>query len=214
VCPSPATRRRFSSRRTSTSRREIGGSAHGEITDEELLRRFLEGGTNAFSTLVDRYKRRVHRFVCGYSRRAGREAEDLSQEVFLQVYRRAASFEARSRLSTWIFGIARNVCRHHARRGSVMERTKPDDDASAAIPDVAPGPLECLERQELRDAIDAALAELSPEQRATLLLREWEGLSYEEIAEATDVPLGTVRSRLHAARAALAARLCEHREQS
>jgi RNA polymerase sigma-70 factor, ECF subfamily len=176
--------------------------------DEDLARRFATGETLAFDELVLRHRDAVYRFVRSRLGVDRRDAEDLTQNVLLEVYRCLGRFEGRSRLRTWILGVAANVCRQR-RRSSEAGRVEVGIEAEALLqlPDVRPGIESVLERQRIQEFIRAAIDDLGPEHRTVVLLRDIEGLSYAEIAVILEVPLGTVRSRLHNARATLAARL-------
>lgn len=182
-------------------------------SDEELIRGCARGEEGAFARLLDRYRARVSQFVRWYLGSRSLWAEDVAQEVFVQVHRRAASFEGRSSFRTWLYGVALNVCRGHVRRDRKNRNTVgAEDDSLAEIPDQAPGPLQYLEQEERDARVRGAIERLAPLHRAVLHLRGWEELSYEQIAEVLNVPVGTVRSRLHNARVALAKELSAVRE--
>jgi RNA polymerase sigma-70 factor, ECF subfamily len=136
----------------------------------------------------------------------------VTQDVLLEVHRSLARFEGRSRLLTWMLGVARNLClrrRRAAVRHSLGHTTDPDTLRS--LPDTAIDLETALTRRERTERVRTAIEGLTAEPRSVLLLREIEGLSYEEIASVLAIPLGTVRSRLHNARAALAERLADRR---
>lgn len=177
-----------------------------DAADEALVDRFLDGDRAAFDALVLRYQDRLHRFVA-WSIGTG-EADDTTQDVFVEVYRSLASWRRKSTFRTWLYGVARNVCRHHARQARGRNRTQ-DEAGVGDCPDDTFGPFEsvakCLEWADLM----AAVTRLPREQRVTLMLRAWEGLSYEEIAAVTNVAKGTVRSRLHSARRTVAQAIAE-----
>jgi len=183
--------------------------ANGQGTDEALLAGFLAGDETCFAGIVERYRRSLVRFARCYLGGAGHLAEDVAQDALIAVYRSAASFQGRSSFRTWLFSVARNACRHHLRR---REREAHREDAGGdqvleAMPDAGADPLERLEHQDVRRLIREALDALPPPLRTAVVLRDAEELSYEQIAEVLDVPMGTVRSRLHNARVRLAARL-------
>jgi RNA polymerase sigma-70 factor, ECF subfamily len=135
------------------------------------------------------------------------DLEDLGQEVFVIVHRKLASFDARSKLTTWLFGICLNLVLRHRRRAYLrleFLQAEPPETVDPTTPEAR------YQEEEARLRLSQLLAKLSPERRATFVLFEVEGLSCEEIAELTAVPIGTVYSRLHLARkqvAATAARL-------
>lgn len=131
----------------------------------------------------------------------------MTQDVLLEIHRSLPRFEGRSRLRTWMFGLARNVCRQRL-RASQGASSHPEEsaDGDEALRDLPDGRLDLdalLERREVQDQVRSAIESLSPVHRSIVLLREVEELSYEEIAAVLDIATGTVRSRLHNARAAL-----------
>jgi RNA polymerase sigma-70 factor (ECF subfamily) len=135
------------------------------------------------------------------------DLEDLGQEVFVTVHRKLETFDGRSKLTTWLFGICLNLVLRHRRRAYLrleFLHAEPPERIDPSTPEVR------YEEEEARLRLSQLLAKLSPERRATFVLFEIEGVSCEEIAELTSVPVGTVYSRLHLARkqvAATAARL-------
>jgi RNA polymerase sigma-70 factor (ECF subfamily) len=177
-----------------------------EPSDEALACRFTEGDAAAFDELVLRHRNAVYRFVRARLGLPRPDAEDLTQDVLLQVYRCLHRYEGRARLRSWILGIAANLCRQY-RRSRRLGPAHDGPEALRELPDVGPGADLLLARCELDAAVRAAIDELGPEHRCAVLLRDVEGLSYLEIADVLQVPLGTVRSRLHNARASLAERL-------
>jgi RNA polymerase sigma-70 factor, ECF subfamily len=185
--------------------------ASGHASDEVLARRFAAGDAGAFDELLSRHRDALFRFTRWSLGAARDEAEDITQDVLVEIYRSLPRFEGRSRLRTWMFGLARNVCRQR-RRARLRASSNPTRsvELSASLRDLPDGSVDldgALERREIREAVGLAIESLSPEQRSAVLLRDIEGLSYEEIAEVLAIPLGTVRSRLHNARLALAGRL-------
>jgi RNA polymerase sigma-70 factor, ECF subfamily len=166
-------------------------------SDPQLVERAQAGDERAFAELVDRYGGAVIS-LCYASTLNAAESEDLAQEVFVAAWRGLPRFRGASAFSTWLFALARNACIDHARRRAVRPQLV-DDREAAEVVDQAP--------RETARAILAAAAELSLPLRQALLLRDVQGLSYEEIARVQDVPVGTVRSRLSAARAAVVERV-------
>ena len=172
--------------------------------DELLVDGFLAGDRAAFDTLVRRYQDPIHRFVTWSL--GDNEADDATQDVFVEVYRSLGTWRRQSTFRTWLYGVARNVCRHHARRGAGRGQLHEIDV------DDLPGTSNPYRHVAERDAnalLLSAIARLPRDQRVTLMLRAWEGLPYDHIAAVTDVPVGTVRSRLHSARRTLAAAMNE-----
>jgi RNA polymerase sigma-70 factor, ECF subfamily len=177
-------------------------------SDERLIREYARGDERAFGHLLERYRNRVANLVrCRLGSRS-LWVEDVAQDVFLQVHRGARSFEGRSAFKTWLFGVALNVCRDHIQRERRVAGTgavEADDDRTLAfLPGESLDPLELLERAERDALIRSAIERLTPTHRTVLQLRDWEEMTYDEIAQVLAVPVGTVRSRLHNARAALA----------
>ena len=188
-------------------RREAGPGARSGIRDA------------AFDELYKRYRTRVRRLV-GW-RLAGDEetSDEVTQEVFFQLYRSLPRYAGRARFRTWLWSLVRNVCRYQIRvrtrvrrldgRQRAGERWEEAEDPLAEIPAAEPDAVERMARGEMQARVRREVARLPEVYRTTLLLRDWEDMSYAEIAEALSVPVGTVRSRLHKARALLAASLAE-----
>jgi len=170
------------------------------LTDEDLVRRFVSDG---LSDAVDVLLRRHQDRVLGLAYRIlGNRADalDASQDVFVAVFRKAASFRHQSAFTTWLYRLTVNACNDHARRRSRLPQ--PAEAVDVASPDA-------IGRADDRIAIAGALARLPLEQRTAVVMRDLLGLSYEEIAEATGSALGTVKSRISRARGALAGGLGE-----
>lgn len=171
-----------------------------------LISRFLAGDTGAFAELVDLYKDRIHQFViCILG--PDRESEDIAQEVFIQIYKSLRNFRRESAFSTWAYSLTRNVCRRRLRDRGRESGLFAGEEAYRELPDRAPSIETVLEREEDGRRVRGAVDGLSPLHRSVLFLSCWERLSYEEIAAALEIPVGTVRSRIHNAMAALALKL-------
>lgn len=170
--------------------------------DASLVDGFLAGDHTSFDRLVLRYQDSVHRFFCRSTDVDA--AQDLAQDAFLEVYCSLATWRRQSSFRTWLFGVARNVGRRHLR--SRLDGLRVDEDQAQVegIADTGRGPLQSLDDGDQNAALLNAIARLSWEQRVAIALRAWEGMSYDQIAIITNVPKGTVRSRLHGARRALA----------
>jgi RNA polymerase sigma-70 factor (ECF subfamily) len=166
--------------------------------DPRFVERLRAGDARAFEALVIAHQHRVFALA---RRMLGTdaEAEEVAQEVFLRAHRALGEFRGEARLSTWLHAIASRLCLN--RLGS-SERRRPraGDEALAELADARPDAGAEAERRELRAALARAIEDLSEERRIVVLLRDVEGLSYEEIARALDLEPGTVRSRLHRAR--------------
>jgi RNA polymerase sigma-70 factor (ECF subfamily) len=174
------------------------------------VRRARAGDHDAFRILVERYQGRAFRLALRILR-SEEAARDAVQEAFLKAYTGLARFEERSSFFTWLYRLVTNQCidmrrREHAeRRADWREAEAPLDEAALRLAPEAEGalpelPADAFARKELRERLDAAIGELPEAARATLLLREVDGLSYAEIADAQGIPRGTVMSRLHYAR--------------
>lgn len=183
-----------------------------DIEDEVLIQWLVQGESDAFTELLTRYRDKVYQFARWSADSDEHEAEDITQEVFLQVFRSARSYRGESKFRTWLYSLTRNVCRQHAAKRKVRKMTAMDfsyneEEWLQEVPDSSPGPLAQIEGRERQRVLRQAVERLGPIHRSVLLLRDWETLSYEEIAAVLDIPVGTVRSRLFHARAALAREL-------
>jgi len=177
--------------------------------DQELVRRAQHGDKNAYGDLVTNYYKMVYG-IC-YGVLMNREAaRDTAQDIFLKVYREIKRFKGQSKFKTWLYRVAMNGAIDQARKKKPQIsldaplRQADEESRPMSLPDEGPGPREEAAREELRHAVREALKELSEDHRAILLLREWQNLSYEEIAESLNLETGTVMSRLHYARKKLA----------
>jgi RNA polymerase sigma-70 factor (ECF subfamily) len=183
--------------------------------EAQFVARLVARDEGAFNELVVTYQRRVFALVF---RMLGRrdEAEDLAQEVFVQVFKAIDQFRGDSKLSTWIYRIAVNLCKNRTKYLSRRHANDQDDvDAMAdrlpfsAAKGVSVGgisrPDELVEGMQLEVVVKRAIAQIEPEFREVLILRDVEDMSYEEIAEVTGLADGTVKSRIHRARAQLRA---------
>ena len=186
-----------------------------EQEEARFVARLVARDESAFNELVVTYQRRVFALVF---RMLGRrdEAEDLAQEVFVQVFKAIDQFRGDSKLSTWIYRIAVNLCKNRTKYLSRRHANDQDDvDAMAdrlpfsAAKGVSVGgisrPDELVEGMQLEVVVKRAIAQIEPEFREVLILRDVEDMSYEEIAEVTGLADGTVKSRIHRARAQLRA---------
>ena len=177
-----------------------------EISDEQLIIDYRAGHTGAMDRLLTRYQDRVFQFVLWRTRADRVEGEDLAQEVLLQVFRSAKSFDGRSRFRTWLYAVAGNVCSRWLRSRSRRPPFEANGNAQGEsidtleMPDGTPGAQEALERGERHQAVRSAVRQLEPQHQVVLLLRDWEELSYAEISTVLNIPQGTVKSRLHHAR--------------
>lgn len=166
-----------------------------------FLGRLRQGDARAFEELVIAYQHRVYGVAVRMLGNAA-EAQEVAQEAFLRAHRAIAGFRGEAKLSTWLYAIVSRLCL--GRLGSGERRLlRQGEETLARLADGGAGPAGAAERGELEAALHRAIAELPEERRLVVVLRDLEGLSYEEIAEALGLELGTVRSRLHRARAEL-----------
>lgn len=168
---------------------------------EELVTRSRQGDREAFGDLVRKYQDRLFH---GIARIVGSrvDAEDLVQEAFVQAYVKLAAFRGHCSFYTWLYRIALNLAYSNARRRQVRKALEGTREVREDIPaDSAASPSERMERAEESERIRRALSALSEEHRALLVLRGVEGFDYQTIAEVMNLNPGTVRSRLHRARA-------------
>ncbi len=176
--------------------------------DQQLVERVQKGDKAAFDLLVRKYQHRVLKLVGRFVKDTA-EAEDVAQEAFLKAYRALPAFRGDSAFYTWLYRIAINT----AKNMLVSNRRRPVDfdldlqdpeqhDRQARLKDVDT-PEGVLLTDEIRGVVERALEQLPEDLRKAIILRELEGLSYEEIAEAMDCPVGTVRSRIFRAREAI-----------
>lgn len=178
------------------------------------MRRVLEGDVNAFEDLVTEHEKGVYAIAQRMTGNA-EDAADMTQETFIKAYNSLSSFRGDSKFSVWLYRIATNVCldflRSRSRKPTVSLSVEDDDgeETQMDIADESQSPEQLLERGLTRDAVRRGLKSLSPEYRQILLLREIQGLSYEEIAEALVLEVGTVKSRIFRARKRLCAFLLE-----
>jgi len=179
-----------------------------EIPDLTLVQRVQQGDRRAFDQLVLRYQHKVLKLVMRYMRNHA-EAEDIAQEAFLKAYRAIHSFRGDSAFYTWIYRIAINT----AKNALVAAKRRPLDydldlqdpeqnERNGRLRDEAT-PESLLLTEEIRETVDAAIGALPEDLRRAVVLREYEGLSYEEIAAVMECPVGTVRSRIFRAREAI-----------
>ena len=175
-----------------------------ESAEQALIERCRSGSDAAFAELVDRYKNLVYgvilRTVADRSR-----ADDLAQEVFLRVHRGLPAFRGQSSLATWLFRITRNVC-FETRDHRQFERSLESVDTDRPRIELQATDRACSDL-ELRDRLDKALAQLPPAARFLVSAHYLGGQKYEELAQALDLPIGTVKTHLHRAKRRLRALL-------
>jgi RNA polymerase sigma-70 factor (ECF subfamily) len=176
-------------------------------SDSDLLERCRGGDESAWRDLVARHTRRIFGLAYRFVGRVD-EAEDLTQEIFVKVYQGLGRYrEPEGGFSTWIATVARNHAIDHYRRRRQERLRAEDPEALDSLASPAESPLRALEREEQAQFVRAGLRSLPAALREPLVLCDLQGLSYEEIAEALGIPLGTVKSRINRGRLELARRL-------
>ena len=187
--------------------------------DRALVERFRQGEMQAFGVLVTKYQDRIYNMILRMGPRPA-EAEELAQEAFLRAMERIEQFRGKSRFYTWLFRIAANLTISHRRRsGRIKFRSltstegpggSPGDSLTAGLAQKRfPGPVASVLSAEIGDRVERALDELDEEFRDVVVLRDMEQLDYAEIAQVLDLPIGTVKSRLHRARCVLKNKLAD-----
>lgn len=177
------------------------------VSDWELIELFKKGNEEVFEEIVRRYQKKVYNTT--YRMMGNHEdASDLAQEAFIRIYRNLHSFKGKSSFSTWLFTVTTNVCRDEMRkrqrRLQAQSLSEPvqfeDGEVEREIADDSMAPEIVSLHREMHDEIQAVIEQLPPEQKEAIVLREFQGFSYEEIAEISGVAVGTIKSRISRAR--------------
>ncbi len=181
--------------------------------DQQLVERAQGGDKHAFELLVAKYQRRLGRLISRFVRDAA-EAEDVTQEAFIKAYRALPAFRGDSAFYTWLYRIGINTAKNHllalgrrAPTSTTFDSEEAEEFEDAALLHEVATPENELMSKQVVAVVNASLQQLPEDLRMALTLREIEGLSYEEIAEVMNCPIGTVRSRIFRAREAVAANL-------
>jgi RNA polymerase sigma-70 factor, ECF subfamily len=193
-----------------------------EDPDETLMLRYQGGDVRAFEILLSRHERPVYNFLL---RSVGSKAvaEDLLQDTFLRVIKGAASYQRQAKFTTWLYTIARNLCvdrsrRQKHRKAQSLDQPLRDDEQSGTLLDVVPGSDLGAERRaissELQQTLQKAIASLSDDQREIFLLRQFQEMSFKEIAEIVDIPENTAKSRMRYALEKLRLELEEYEDMA
>lgn len=189
------------------------------MSESEYIKRCQEGDSEAFGELVTLYENKILNYC--YRMLGNRtDAEDATQEVFVKLYRFIGSFTGQSAFSTWLYKIASNVCLDYLRKNkkhtsdivSLHQQNAEGEEFLLNIEDKGLTPYESAQMSEAQRALALALEQLSEDQRKVVVLRDVEGLSYEEIGEVMGIAEGTVKSRINRARLALKKLLEKDRE--
>lgn len=187
---------------------------NNQVTDNQLVEQVLQNDTRAFTLLVTRYQHKVLGLISRFVKDP-HEAEDVAQEAFLKAYRALPNFRGDSAFYTWLYRIAVNTAKNHlVSRGRRPPSTDVDMEDAQLVDDTSTlreldTPEANMEKEDLRRVIYQAIEELPEELRTAFSLREFSGLSYEDITEVMNCPVGTVRSRIFRAREAIDRRVQE-----
>jgi len=166
-----------------------------DLTDLELIRKVKSGETQAFDCLMQRYGNRIYRVIYGMVHNYA-DAEDLVQETFVHAYKGIKKFKEQYQFYTWLYRIAINLCINYCKRKKIIQFTSLANAEFYADKN----PKASLEAQELKRVVERQLAQLSNEQKMVFVLRTFEEMSYQEIADILGISVGTVMSRLARAR--------------
>jgi RNA polymerase sigma-70 factor (ECF subfamily) len=174
--------------------------------DTLIVRKVLKGEANAFSGLVDRYQRPIFNFIYRFFGQYDL-ASELTQDTFLKCFQSLRSFDQQRKFSTWLYTIAKNICideyKRRKHQSALYLEDFPETIEGVRPPDSAANPqMQCILREDSGRLMDA-IQDLEPDKKATLILHYFQGLSYNEIAEALNIPLSTVKIRIFRAKKAL-----------
>ncbi len=179
------------------------------ISDAECVRKLQRGETDAFETLISRHQKTifnlVYRMLGDYD-----EAAETSQEAFLSAYRAIGNFRGEANFSTWLYRIALNHATTRRKSLNTRQQRSVPIEYTEPASDPHPGPAETMEKKEIRQRVQQALNRLDPDDAAVILLRDLQDVPYEEIGRVLELPIGTVKSRLHRARQALKSELASY----
>ena len=208
---SPANLKPWQQRHVWESVNTEGTSSDLDVEAQELL--WLEqarrGDQAAFSRLVEAYQRPVYNLAYRMLGNAS-EAEEAAQETFVRMYTKLHTFQSDRKLASWVLSIASHYCIDLLRRRRITWLSLDDDPVASVLSSRQLNPEEFALRREAQDEVQDCIAELEPGYRAPLILRYWQGLSYEEIAEVMGITVSAVKSRLHRARLQIAGRAQAH----
>lgn len=189
------------------------------MSEQELIKRCKSGDSRAFETLIEAYEKKILNY-CFRMLGNSADAEDAAQEAFIKMFRFIGSFTEQSSFSTWMYKIASNVCLDWLRKNkrknnetiSLYQDGDEGEEFALPLEDDSPSPYHKLQQNEAQRALCRALEALGEEQKKVIILRDIQGLSYEEIAQVTGMASGTVKSRINRARLALKKILEKDRE--
>ena len=179
------------------------------ISDAECVQNLQRGQTDAFEILIRRHEKTifnlVYRMLGDYD-----EAAEVSQEAFLSAYRAIGTFRGDSNFSTWLYRIALNHATTRRKSLNTRQQRNISIENTEPVSDPQPGPAETMEKKEIRERVQQALNSLEPDDATVILLRDLQDVPYEEVARVLEIPIGTVKSRLHRARQALKTELASY----
>jgi RNA polymerase sigma-70 factor (ECF subfamily) len=184
--------------------------------DFELIERFKSGDTSAFEQIVLTYQDRIYS-LCKYMLGNAHDAEDAAQDAFLKAYQALPKFQPEASLYTWLYRIATNTCIDYKRKPVFESLFGSSEEGGRLVHDRAsdaPSPEKLYQSKQIDEALRESLEKLSPKLRAIIILKEIEGLSYEGIADALEISMGTVKSRIARAREELQKLMQKFREQN
>jgi len=183
------------------------------LSDEQIIERVLAGDSEQFGEIVRRWERRVFALCYGILN-SEQDARDAAQETFLAAFRHLNNFRGEARVSSWLHRIAFNQCISLQRRSRVRQATSLEDETLdhdlQLADDGKTSPAESSEETQRSHAVRRAVAALPPELRQVVVMKEFEEMTFQEIADALEIPLSTVKSRLYAALKQLRGRLAKH----
>jgi RNA polymerase sigma-70 factor (ECF subfamily) len=185
--------------------------------DFELIERFKGGDTSAFEEIVLTYQDKIYS-LCRYMLGNAHDAEDAAQDAFLKAYQALPKFQPEASLYTWLYRIATNTCIDYKRKPIFFESLFGSSEEGGRLAhdraSDAPSPEKLYQSKQIGEALREILGKLSPKLRAIIILKEIEELSYEEIADALEISMGTVKSRIARAREELQKLMQKFREQN
>ncbi len=173
-----------------------------ESNDIQRIERFKSGDKAAFEELVRDYQDRIFS-LCRHMLKNRHDAEDAAQDTFIKVYRNLIQFSPKASFYTWLYRIAVNTCLDRQKRpffGTLFRWSAQGEEPAVELWSNKPSPEKIFETHQLAEALHIALNKLSPKLRAVIVLREIDGLTYEEIAEVLEISVGTVKSRISRAK--------------
>ena len=167
------------------------------MNDAQLIKAFCEGDTGAFNALVDRWQHRIHRVAYRYFN-SHDEAREITQKTFIRVYKKLKTLDDYNAFSAWIYRIANNLCLDEAKRAGRKKSASMDEFDQAPIANtISEHPDRPLQQKELEAILQQALQQLPAEQRMVVIMKEYEGMKFREIAEVLHIPESTVKSRMY-----------------